>query len=228
VCVPAADGFGHSGFHRRRRTGGACLLALGAGLALAACGGGSRQDAGEPAGSFAMRVVRASFPSTQAVARPATLELEVQNTGTRAVPNVAVSIDSFDYSSSYPGLADRRRPIWAIEQGPGAKADPPVETEEVSVAGGGGTAYVNTWALGRLAAGQTRTFSWKVVPVNAGSHTVSYRLAAGLAGKAKSVARNGAIAGSFNVLIAGAPPKTHVNPETGQVEPGPYTPESSS
>lgn len=205
----------------------ACLGALATALLLAACGGGSRQDAGEPKRSFSMRVLRASFPRTQAVSRPATFELEVRNTSARAVPNVAVTIDSFDYNSHYAHLGDTRRPIWAIERGPGKKAEPPVETEEVSIPGNGQTAYVNTWALGRLAAGQTRTFSWKVVAVKAGRHTVSYTLAAGLAGRAK-LAHRSHTGGSFAVEIAPAPPRSHVNPSTGKVEPGAYVPGSSS
>jgi hypothetical protein len=206
----------------RARAPLACLSALAAAIALSACGGGARQDASEPKARFPMRVLRASFPKAQAVARPATLELEVQNTGTRPVPDVAVTIDSFDYLSSYPGLGDRRRPIWAIERGPGTTAQPPVETQEVSLPGNATTAYVNTWALGRLASGQTRTFTWKVIPVRSGQHAVSYRLAAGLAGNAKAVAREGSLQGSFAISIAPAPPATHVNPETGKVVGGPY------
>lgn len=180
-----------------------------------------------------MRVVRASFPSVQAVARPATLEIEVKNTGTHAVPDVAVTLDSLQYVSDYPGLAARSRPVWAVERGPGAAAHPPVETQEVSVPGGGETAYVNTWALGRLGAGQTRTFRWDVIAVKPGRHTVQYRIAAGLSGKAKATVSSGrvgigpafgSISGSFGVQIASAPPRTHVNPQTGKVTPGAYEP----
>ena len=60
------------------------------------------------------------------------------------------------------------------------------ESQEVSPPGGGETAYVNTWALGPLDAGSTRTFVWQVVPVKAGLHTVHYTVAAGLAGKANA------------------------------------------
>ncbi len=199
-----------------------------AALALAGCGGGSRQDAGEPSGTFRMRVLYASFPAAQSIARPTRLALVVQNTGARTVPNVAVTIDSFDYASDYPGLADRRRPVWAIERGPGAVASPPVETQNVSDPGGGQTAYVDTWALGALAPGRTRTFVWDVVPVKAGSYTVHYAVAAGLAGKAKartdlrSIASGKGIRGQFAVEIAPAPALKHVNPDTGRVEVGQF------
>jgi hypothetical protein len=168
-----------------------------------------------------MQVVHPSFPTAQSVARQTRFVLPVRNTGTHTVPNVAVTIDSFDYTSTYPGLAADKRPVWAIEQGPGAVASPPVESQEISPPGGGQTAYVNTWALGALAPGATRTFVWRVVPVKAGSYTVHYTVAAGLAGKAKArLSSGGLVQGQFAVDIASAPPLKHVNPATGRVEAG--------
>jgi hypothetical protein len=200
---------------------------LAAAMLASGCGGGSRQDSHEVARTYDMQVVKASFPSKQAISKPATLELEVKNTGSRAVPNVAVTVDSFNYKSNYPGLADNRRPVWAIEQGPGANASPPVESEEVSQPGGGSTAYLNTWALGPLAAGQTRSFVWKVIPVKAGTHTVSFAVGAGLAGKAKArLAGGGTGTGKLTVDIAGSPPLTHVDPKTGKVVTGAFKPGS--
>lgn len=210
------------GVHGTRR---AAVLAAGAMCALlvAGCGGASRQDAGEPKGTFPMQVVHASFPAAQTIARQTKLVLLVRNTGTRTVPNVAVTIDAFDYTSDYPGLAARKRPVWVIERGPGTIASPPAESEEISNPGGGQTAYVNTWALGALAPGQTRRFAWGVVPVKSGSHTVSYTVAAGLAGNAKARTANGeAVRGQFAVDIAPAPKLNHVNPSTGQVEVGEF------
>jgi hypothetical protein len=199
------------------------LAAAGCALLLAGCGGGSRQDASEPAGTFAMRILHASFPTAQAIARPASFVLPVRNTGAHTVPNVAVTIDSFDYTSTYPGLAADKRPVWVIERGPGAIASPPVESEQVSPPGGGQTAYVNTWALGALAPGATRTFVWHVVPVKAGAYTVHYTIAAALAGKAKaSLSTGGPVQGQFAVYIKPAPAPTHVNPKTGRVEVGQY------
>lgn len=196
-------------------------------LLLAGCGGGSRQDAGEKSATYQMKVLAASFPARQSVARPTRMTLLVRNTGSSTVPNVAITVDSFNYTSDYPGLAADKRPVWAIEQGPGPIARPPVETQEVSTPGGAETAYVNTWALGPLPAGGTRLFSWKVVPVKPGLHTVTYTVAAGLAGKARArLASGGAVAGRFNVEIAGAPAVTHVDPLTGRVVDGPAYPGS--
>jgi hypothetical protein len=200
------------------------LLAAAAGaLLLAGCGGGTRQDAAEAAGTFAMQVVHPSFPAAQSIARQTQFVLPVRNTGKQTVPNVAVTIDSFDYTSSYPNLAADKRPVWAIERGPGAVASRPVESEEISPPGGGQTAYVNTWALGALAPGKTRTFVWSVVPVKAGIYTVRYTVAAGLSGKAKArLASGGLVQGQFAVNIASAPKLKHVNPDTGKVEVGQF------
>lgn len=191
----------------------------------AGCGGGTRQDVHEAKGSFEMKILKASFPSAQAVARPARMELQVRNTGSHTVPNVAVTVDSFSYTATTPELAANKRPIWAIEEGPGPKAPSPVESQEVSPAGGGQTAYVNTWALGPLAAHHTQTFSWRVMPVKPGKYTVSYSIAAGLSGKALAVAHaGGPVHGRFTVNIAPAPPTTHVDPRTGKIIAGTYTP----
>jgi hypothetical protein len=199
------------------------LAAASCAVLVVGCGSTSRQDAGELAGTFAMQVLHPSFPTAQSIARQAELVLPVRNTGSRTVPNVAVTIDSFDYTSSYPQLAADKRPVWVIERGPGTIASPPVESEQVSPPGGGQTAYVNTWALGALAPGATRTFVWRVVPVKSGSYTVHYTIAAGLAGKAKAqLSSGGPVRGQFAVYVKPAPPAMHVNPKTGRVELGQY------
>ena len=201
------------------------LFSAGTVLLVAGCGGGTRQDSGEVARTYQLKIVNASFPAKQSIARPTRFELAVQNTGSRRVPVVAVTVDSFDYASNHPELAADKRPIWAIEQGPGAIATPPVETQEVSELGGGQTAYVNTWALGSLAPGHTKTFVWRVVPVKAGTHTVTFAVSAGLAGKAKArLSSGGAVQGHFTVDIASAPAARHVDPATGKIVAGAYPP----
>jgi hypothetical protein len=188
---------------------------------MVGCGGGTQQDAHEPASTFEMKILHASFPAVQSIARQTRLALLVRNTGSNTVPNVAVTIDSFDYTSNYAELAADKRPVWVIEHGPGAIASRPVESEEVSTPGSGQTAYINTWALGPLAPGHVRTFIWQVVPVKAGAHVVHFSVAAGLSGKSKTQTPSGApVAGHFAVLVTKAPPPTHVNPNTGKVEVG--------
>jgi len=200
------------------------LLAVSA-LLASGCGGGTRQDAHEPKGNFPVDVDLAVFPARQAVARRTSLTLRVRNTGTETVPNIAVTLDSLNYAENFPELAAAQRPVWVIERGPGAIPLRPAESEEVSPPGGGQTNYVNTWALGPLAPGQAQTFRWAVVPLKPGLHIVHYTIAAGLSGNAKAVsASGGPVQGTFIVHIAGAPPPTQVNPDTGRVVPGTYPP----
>jgi hypothetical protein len=199
-------------------------LALGACAALAASGcGAARQDVHEPNQTYAMRVLVSRFPRLQAIARPTSLLLIVQNTSPHTAPNVAVTLDSFYYTERYPELAANKRPVWIVDHGPGPIPQPPVRSAAISAPGGGQTAYVNTWALGPLAPGAARVFRWQVVPVKAGIHTVHYAVAAGLAGKAKArLAAGGLVHGQFTAYIAPTPPARHVDPRTGAVVPGPY------
>jgi hypothetical protein len=178
------------------------LCAAVAALAVAGCGGGTRQDADEPSGTFKVDVVRASFPTKQRVSRSERMVITVKNSGTKAVPNLAVTVSSFASRSEQAGLADPSRAVWVIDEGPR----------------GGDTAYTNTWALGRLGPGRTRRFVWRVTAVQPGTHTVKWEVAAGLNGEARAVlADNKAPAGSFTVDVSDKPAQSHVDPETGKV-----------
>jgi hypothetical protein len=203
---------------------GGVLLAVGAtslALLIAGCGEGAR-DAKEPKGAYPIEVTRVSFPRKQAVARDTRLVLVVRNAGSKTMPNVAVTVDSFYYRSDYPRLSVNKRPVWIVNTGPGAIAKPPVESEEINPPGGGETAFVNTWALGPLAAGHQVRFVWRVTPVKSGRHTIAYTVAAGIDGKSVAqLAGGGKAVGKLVAQIAPLPPRTHVNPETGEVKPGP-------
>ncbi|MHB8491471.1 MAG: hypothetical protein ACYDA6_04540 [Solirubrobacteraceae bacterium] len=203
----------------RAPAGRLAALALG-GLLAAGCGG-SAQSAGEPNAQFTVQVLRASFPKQQAIARPTKLELELRNSGERTVPNVAVTVNSFYYRSEYPHLSDPNRPIWIVDQGPGAIPRQPVESVQLDSPGADTTANNATWSAGALGAGETRTFTWMLTPVRSGTHEVAYSVAGGLNGKSTAQQANGSpVSGNFSVQIAAAPPITHVNPETGAVETG--------
>ncbi len=206
---------------RRTLTAGPGLV-LGCALLASGCGGGSKQNAGEAKASYRLDVVHASFPRLQSIARPTTLLLTVRNSGLRTAPNVAITVNSFEYASNFPELASNKRPIWIVDAGPG-EINHPAQSAAVSPNGGGQTAYVNTWALGPLAPGATRTFRWRVAPVKSGVQSITYTVAAGLGGNARAVsATGGPVQGHFAVYITQAPPPTQVNPNTGEVVPGVY------
>ena len=178
--------------------------AVAAALALVAAGcGGQRQDANEPSGTYKVSIVRQSFPSKQTLAKREFMTISVRNEDSRALPNVAVTVDSFSHASDQQGLADPNRPVWIVD-------GPPRGTQ---------VAYTNTWALDRtLAPGQSATFRWRVMPVVSGTHSIKFRVAAGLDGKAKAqLASGGVPQGSFTVNISGKPAQARVDPNTGQV-----------
>jgi hypothetical protein len=184
--------------------------AVAASIAFAGCGGGERQDANEPEGNFPIDVVRASFPKQQQLAKDSNLEIVVRNAGDKTIPNIAVTVTGLDYRKAGTDLADPNRPVFAVsgverEIGgfPSAKSATPLGCD---------TAYVNTWACGPLAAGKEKTFTWGVTAIKAGPYKVSYRVAAGLNGKAKGVVSGGdtAPAGSFEGTVSRAVPKVRI------------------
>jgi hypothetical protein len=196
----------------------AAVLAA-AGPAAAGCGG-ERQDASEPRGEFELRVGQASFPASQAIAEPARLRIEVVNADTRTIPDVAVTVETkpgrggaaplaFGAANADTRLADSGKPVWIVDQGPG----------------GGETALTNTWALGPLRAGDSRTFEWKLTAVKPGTYTIAYRVAPGLYGRARP-AGGERIGGSFRVTISDKPVPARVDDDGNVVrgEPAGTTP----
>jgi hypothetical protein len=180
--------------------------------------GGQRQDANEPTGTFPVRVSAASFPASQRLSQEAVMTITVQNTGTKAVPDIAVTVyktgtskareqtraAAFGDTSKQPNLASTSRPIWIVDHGPK----------------GGDTAYSNTWALGPLAAHRSRTFTWHVSPTRAGNFGISYEVAAGLNGKARARAPGGGVPrGSFRISVSGVPSQSTVD-DNGNVVSG--------
>jgi hypothetical protein len=64
----------------------------------------------------------------------------------------------------------------------------------------------DTWTVGPVPAGQTRTMRWSVTAVKAGTYSVRYKVAAGLQGKAKAELPDGSQPkGSFLARITRAP-----------------------
>jgi hypothetical protein len=178
----------------------------------AGCGGGARQDADEPSGTFRVEVVDASFPERQQIAEPVELKLSVRNADDETLRNVAVTVQtepegdnaaiSFGQRADDPALADPGRPIWVLDEGPL----------------GGDVATVTTWSAGTLRAGETRELTWKLVAARAGTYTLGYRVSPGLTGRAQ--AEQGAnTSGSFEVTIDDEPVPARVGSD-GKVERG--------
>jgi hypothetical protein len=172
-------------------------VALLCALAVAGCGE-ERQDANAPSGRFDLDVTAVSFPAKQRIAEASTLALRVENTGDRAVPDLAVTVETapgddgqapvaFGQSSDDPTLAASARPVWIVDEGPA----------------GGDSAYANTWAVGPLGEGQSRTVKWKLTAVKPGRYTVKWRLAPALEGDVSL--GDGRTKGELEVAISDAP-----------------------
>lgn len=203
----------------------AAIAALAAGVS--ACGDDAeRQDADEPAGEFPVEVVAAKFPTEQRLAETKDLELELENAGSEDIPDLAVTIftgdepssGSFSVRSDQPGLADPNRPVWILEPGYPKLVTPEVKDLDEAPPGGAEAAQTNTFSFGGLAPGQSKDIVWRLTPIDAGTYTVHYELAAGLTGKAKAVTEDGSpVEGEFVVTITDKPPQARVN-DAGEVE----------
>ena len=191
---------------RRLHLAMACACAL----ALGSCGGGERQDEDEPEGTFKVQVTKASFPSGQRLAKRSELEIKVRSAETqRVIPNIAVTVRGFDERLEDTNLSDPNRPVFVINGQPKDIGTFP-ESKEAAPPGGE-TAYVGTWALGKLRPGQTKTFKWSVTAVRPGAYKITYRVAAGLDGKAEAVDSEGRpLRGLFIGTVDDTPPDTRI------------------
>jgi len=178
------------------RLNGLLIAAL---AVVCGCGGGEAQDVNEPEGTFRVEVAEASFPERQSIAEASTMRIRVRNPDDRTLPNVAVTVEtkgakpgagpvSFAQSRGDSRLADPNRPVWVLDQEPK----------------GGTSAFANTWSLGPLKSGQTKTFEWKLTAVEPGTYSIGYRVAPGLDGKAR-LASGSKARGTFEVTIADEP-----------------------
>jgi hypothetical protein len=194
---------------------------------LAACGDDDRQDVDEPVGEFPVDVAEARFPTKQRLAETSDLRLAISNIGEMTVPDLAVTIFTgdekasgpFDVRSDQPGLADPNRPVWILENEYPKLVTAglqPAEFDDAPTAGAE-AAQTDTFSFGPLAPGDTTEIVWRVTPVEPGTYTVHYELAAGLHGNAKAVTSDGSpVEGEFVVTITDKPPKTCVD-DAGKV-----------
>ena len=173
-------------------------------MAMAGCGG-EAQNANEPEGSYKLEVSGASFPARQGIAEQSTMKIAVRNPEQKTVPNVAVTVETkgaaagdgltaFGQKSGDARLADPNRPIWILDKEPV----------------GGTSAYSNTWTLGPLKGGQTKTFEWKLTAVEPGRYSLAYRVSPGLDNKAR-LADGSKADGSFDVRVVDEPVPARVN-----------------
>ena len=204
---------------RARAVGLAVAAALLSGLS--ACGDDApRQDADEPEAEFPVEVVSAKFPAEQRLAEATELALEVENPGSEAIPNLAVTVQTgtgeaagpFSVRSEQPGLSSPSRPAWILENGFPKAVRPGEQDVDALPGGGSGAGRTRTFAFGALEPGERTELVWRVTPVEAGEYTVAYEVAAGLGGKATAVSEGGGpVDGEFEVTISDEVPRIEVD-----------------
>jgi hypothetical protein len=207
---------GGSTAHRRiAALAGACALVV-----LAGCGGNQMQDAKEPTGNFPVKVVSASFPSDQRLAKDSTMEIVVENAGQKPIPNISVTVKcgpglggSFNTTTADTNAADPQRPQFVVNKIPTAteRVNPPLDPAPLERS----NAFVDTYPLGSLAAGRSATFRWDVSAVKAGPYKLCWRVNAGLYGKAKAVPASGGgpISGVFKGTVSNKAPQAKIGPD---------------
>ena len=132
--------------------------------------------------------------------------------GTATEESGPLAAGSFSVLSEQPDLAIPSRPVWILEQG-----YPKLAGQTASA--GAEAAQTDTFSFGALEPNETREIVWRVTPVQPGTYTVHYRIAAGLQGKAVAVTNDGSVPeGEFVVVISDVPPQTRVD-DSGRVVP---------
>jgi hypothetical protein len=196
------------------------VVAGAAALAIAGCGGGQKQDVNEPSASYPVKLVRASFPRNQSLAKNSTLEIVVQNAGQKMIPVISVTVKcgsalggSFSTATQATQVVDPERPQFVVNKIPTAtdRVNPPLDPAPLERS----SAYVDTYPLGPLGPRHTATFMWDVTAVKAGQYHLCWRVNAGLYGKSKAVAAQGGapISGEFQGVVSNKAPKATIGPD---------------
>ena len=184
------------------------------------CGsGGEEQDKSEPSGSFPVRVVSATFPEKQNLAKDSTMEIVVENAGQDRVPDINVTVKcpgkglggSFQTVTSDTDVADPERPQFVVNKIPTAtpRKNPPLDPAPIERT----SALVDTYPLGPLAPNRRATFRWDVTAVKAGPFKLCWRVNAGLYGKAKAIPSGDSelpVSGEFSGTVSNKAPKARV------------------
>jgi hypothetical protein len=83
---------------------------------------------------------------------------------------------------------------------------------------GSQTAIEDTWTAGALRPGRRATLRWRVTPIVAGTHALSYSIAPSLLGSARAQLAGGGVPRStLTVKVDAKPAIARVDPRTGRV-----------
>ncbi|MDX6705743.1 MAG: hypothetical protein QOI48_1589 [Solirubrobacteraceae bacterium] len=181
----------------------ACAAVAAAVVGAIGCGGGGeRQDASDAGGRYVVDVERAQFPARQRIAQRSSFVITIRNAGHATIPNLAVTLRGFTRRASNSRDANASVSLWTIDQ------PPP----------GSQTAIEDTWDAGALRPGRRATLRWRVTPIVAGTHALSYSIAPSLLGSARAQLAGGGVPRStLTVKVDAKPAIVRVDPRTGRV-----------
>ncbi len=148
-----------------------------------------------------------TFPDKQKLAKRSRMVITVKNVDSRTLPNVSVTVNSFNRNSQQANLADASRPVFVVNSGTPRRRDRQPE---------------HLGAGQPLAPGKTATFAWNVTAVQAGPYKIHYQVSAGLFGKAHAVDSSGNLdpSGEFSGVIIRKAPHSTVNFKNGKTVDG--------
>jgi hypothetical protein len=225
-------------------------LVCAASFVASGCGGGTRQDADEPKGTYPVEVLSAAFPKDQKLAKDSKMTIVVRNAGSKEIPIVSVTVQcpgqphknsgqatnsggsggsasgagsqggGFDYRTTFPGVADPSRPQFVVNTVP-TRTPRNYDRGRLDPLERS-SSYVSTYPLGKLAPNRRAAFTWDVTAVRAGPYKICWQVNAGLDGRAKATAFQGKpIVGQFTGLVSAKAPDASIGPDGHTVVEGP-------
>ena len=151
------------------------------------------------------------------------MRLGIENTGAETIPNLAVTVklmgeegensrQAFSYRDPQVNLASPDRPVWILDLGyPTLAGD--------RILNSAGTPSPRTFAFGELEPGEVAEALWRLTPVKAGNHRISYEVSPDIFGVSSIEDESGAMpAGEFAVRVLQRPQELRVTGD-GRVVP---------
>jgi hypothetical protein len=208
------------GLAAHRRTAALALSLTAASLLATGCGSTLKeQDKYEPNGTFPVRVLSATFPKNQHLAKDSVMQIRVVNAGEHRIPRLNVTIKcaggglggSFNTTVDESDVSDAERPQFVVNTIPSAvpRQNPPLDPAPLER----NSMFVDTYMWGPLDPGHPATFRWNVTAVKAGPYRLCWRVNAGLYNKAHAVASSDSklpISGQFRGAVSNKPPKAKI------------------
>ncbi|HYF24178.1 MAG TPA: hypothetical protein VD931_00425 [Baekduia sp.] len=159
-------------------------------VAVVAVAGSDGQGPERASGRFPVALEAERF-ALRRLAGEKTLTLHVTNRGTRAIPNVVVTLDGLRGGSGEKEMESLRPRLLLVAGPEGTDVDRP---------------FARTFALGRVAPGERATYRWRLRALRRGPYRIRFDVRPDLGGDATAVVDGGRLArGAVSGVIAERP-----------------------